>query len=583
MKKIVYFLVAIGMISAWTACDADLWELKDNNKGAYVESERSPISSTLEEDENFSEWVKVLNYSETFSVLNAMYGSSKQVKFTHFAPNNEAMQTFYAAKGVSGIEDLGKAYAAAMVQTMTYSGDSLKLTEKFTASVEKISLNSVADERLSIIVDIDEPGFLMVNASGKSYVHIARRYKECSNGFYYEANGVLSPLIEMVSDRVSAENSSIMKAALEATGYDKELSIAADTTYLLGSCTIIPRAYTLFNVTDSVYAAAGIHSLADLKAALTARASDPTVGQDSLLKQYIQYHLMDGSYNHSALLETNGSDTVRIWNTMAKNQIMMISKTVAEIQVIDSITADTTFVLYLNTADIEGQRVDRATSNVMAKNGYVHNVMGWMPVYEPKPTTVVWDLTDYPDVRNLLYKAEKPYQPANFDKEEFTSVQNAACYTVELGPDGKGPADFPALAYATCKNNLKNCVNNDRLLINVGYMGSVTLTTPTIAKGKYKVSISVAYLTNHADIKNQKNCKGGMMRLTVDGENEILSSPYTTITSSATKVYSADLYEEIEFTETNSHSFKFLVLDPAASTSSKFTLQFDAITFTPIE
>jgi hypothetical protein len=109
------------------------------------------------------------------------------------------------------------------------------------------------------------------------------------------------------------------------------------------------------------------------------------------------------------------------------------------------------------------------------------------------------------------------------------------------------------------------------------------MKTPTLVKGKYQVKISMAYLTEQSFIRTSNGCKGGMMRLTVDGENQILTAPYTTITKSLAGVYETVLYDELEFSETASHEFKFVILDPAASTNSKFSLQFDAITFTPIE
>lgn len=585
MKKIVYFLSSISLLSALTACDSDLLSFKDENEGAFISTEMAPISTTLSNDENFSEWINVLNYSENYSVLNTLYEGASMVKYTHFAPNNEALQQFYASKGVSGIEELGKDYASAMVRTMTYRGDSLKLTEKFTPSVSVFPLNSAANEELLIEVDVEQPGFLLTNVSGSKPVHVARNYVACTNGFVYEASGVLSPLVETLYDRVVANGkSSIMTEALKATGYDKDLSIVADTTYTLGKRIITPRAYTFLNVEDGTYAQAGIHNLAELKAALADRASDASVGQDSLLKQYVEYHLFNGTYSRENLLETNGSDTVRIWQTMAKNQILLLSKAIVSIEQKDSVTNDTTFISYLNTEDIEGQAITIEGADVMAKNGYLHTLSGWLPIYEPKPTTVVWDLTDYPDVRNEALRLDKPFQPtASATNESVVGVKDLACYTVEVGPDGVGTGEYPALAYVTCKSNLESCLHHDRLVINVGYMGNVSMKTPTLAKGKYRVSIDVAYLTTQSDIKGQKNCKGGIMRVSVDGENENLTTPYTTISSSKPGVYTAELYDEIEFTETNSHTFKFLILDPAASSSSKFCLQFDAITFTPIE
>ena len=72
------------------------------------------------------------------------------------------------------------------------------------------------------------------------------------------------------------------------------------------------------------------------------------------------------------------------------------------------------------------------------------------------------------------------------------------------------------------------------------------------------------------------------MKFTFDGENEVLASPYTTVSKNTVGVYSTVLYDEIEFDRTANHQMKFIVMDPAASTNSKFSLQLDCIRFIPI-
>ena len=66
MKNMKYLLSGICVLSLLTACDSDMWSLQDDNKGAFVEIEGNPISTTLSEMEAYQEWVKVLNYSEEF-------------------------------------------------------------------------------------------------------------------------------------------------------------------------------------------------------------------------------------------------------------------------------------------------------------------------------------------------------------------------------------------------------------------------------------------------------------------------------------------------------------------------------------
>ena len=86
-------------------------------------------------------------------------------------------------------------------------------------------------------------------------------------------------------------------------------------------------------------------------------------------------------------------------------------------------------------------------------------------------------------------------------------------------------------------------------------------------------------------MRQQTDGNGGLLKLTFDDseENTIFTAPYTKVPSILPGVYTSTLYEEIEFPETASHQMSFVILDPAASTNSNFSLQFDCIRFIPIE
>ena len=589
MKNHLIFLsiLAIG----FTSCDKDLWEFSDKNEGAYVSTEVSPISTTLSADEQFGEWVKVLEYSELYSTLNSLYdANANSVKFTMFAPTDAALANFYSQRGVSGIEDLGKSFAEAMVRTMTCSEDSIEFTEKFTTNVNLYQVTSVAGEILDVTVDDANTGYRLNDQVHISYDHIS-----CSNGFIYTADGVVNPLVETLWQRLTAaQPSTIMQQAIRETGYADMLNTIADTAVVLGRNQYTYYNYTLLNVTDAVFQRAGINSLADLKNAVVAHSNTPELGQDALLKQYVQYHILDAKYSVDDLGEMNGEDTIAISSkTLAPNQIFMVTRhyTGDSIQMGDQKQA--VFVSYLNQNDIAGQTFDLASSNVLAKNGYLHQLTGWMPVYEPEQTTVVWDLADYSQVRQA---AGTSYRPVNVESNETKiDLTLLPCYTVEV-PNGRANTNYTEVCYVTCKNNLKDCLYHDRVVLNMGYLGSVSMRTPTLVKGKYKVTVNMAYLTEQSIMRTSSGCKGGLLKILVDlpadfdastGDeslyNKTLVAPYTEITKSLPGVYEGTLYDEIEFTETTSHTFKFVIMDPAASTNSKVYLQFDTITFTPIE
>ncbi len=588
--RITTALLALAALSL-TSCDKDLWDFSDRHDGAYVSTESSPISTTLAESEQFGQWVKVLEYSELYSTLNSLYDANAgSVKFTMFAPTDDALQAFYSSRGVAGIEELGKNYAQALVRTMVCADDSIEFSEKFTSQVSTYQIQSAAGEMLSITVDPATSGYRLNEAVHFSYDHIP-----CSNGFIYTADGVVNPLVETVWDKLQATSSStIMTAAIQAAGYDRMLNTIADTAVVLGRMKYTYYNYTLLNVPDAVFQRTGISSLDDLRSALAQRPNPDGLSADQLLRQYVQYHILDAKYSVTDLSEMNGEDTIAISSkTLAPEQIYMVTRhyTGDSIQTGDEKTA--VFVSYLNQNDIPGQTFNLNASDVLAKNGYLHELTGWMPVYEPAQTTVVWDLADYSQVRQA---AGVNYRPATVESSETKiDLTKLPCYTVDV-PNGRGNSNYSELCYVTCKSNLKDCLYHDRVVLNMGYLGSVTMRTPTLVKGKYRVTVNMAYLTEQSIMRTSSGCKGGLMKILVDlpedfdsttGDetlyNKTLVAPYTEISKSLPGVYEGTLYDEIEFDTTSSHTFKFIIMDPAASTSSKVYLQFDTIVFTPIE
>jgi len=153
---------------------------------------------------------------------------------------------------------------------------------------------------------------------------------------------------------------------------------------------------------------------------------------------------------------------------------------------------------------------------------------------------------------------------------------------MEVSASGIGGTTYSYLTYVTCKANLKKAQFFDRLVLNLGYMGSVAMKTPTLVKGKYKVTLNFIYLSDNAFMKTMSDGNGGLMKISFDGEHVRNVAPYTTVTSSIANVYQYTLYDELEFTSTTNHQFKLVVMYPAASTNSKFSIQLDNIIFTPL-
>lgn len=533
------------------------WGCDDEKEGSmYQIFEDNPAASFLAEQDEFSEWVAIMRYADLYNALN--YASED---FTLFVPNNDAVQRFYEAKGVSGITELGVEYAKALVLQHSVE-DSIRVEE----FLRKTEVTSLSDAKITISIDTVNAGEVLLNNSIRIYEMGVHTF----NAILYYVSDVMTPLVETVYDRVSAPRYSIMKEAVDATGWDKMLSTIADTVAELGIITVNRHYYTLLAPSDEAFAKAGISDLPALKQMLGA---DENV-QDSTnaLYQYVAYHVLRGEYKYADLTSFLGADTTRIWSTMAANQVLTVTvdSTTAELYHINKIADKANFVV--SACDVAG------------KNGYLHEIDGYLPIWEPDPSTVVWDLCDYVEVKNIVAEAGFVYQPAVSETEDKINISKAACFVTEMSPSGTSNNSLSTITYITCKDGGRwdECVFHDRVAFNIGHMGSVALRTPTVIRGKYRVEISMVYTSDMAFMRKMTDGNGGMMRVTIDGADMRNVSPYTTITKNAPDVYTATLYDEITFDTTADHELKFVVLDPAASSNGKFSLQFDCITFIPI-
>ena len=571
MKRFFMFdkmAIAAALALLLNACDKDVFDINsDPFKGqSYAGLVDAPIATYLTEQEGYEEYVNLLHYSNMFNALNQ---SSSGTSFTAFVPTNDAMSEFYQRRGVSSLEGLTPEYAREFVLYHTVK-DSI-LPDDF---INKTSVQNLNQDVITISIDTTQAGQAVLNGEGR----VVEMGLSAFNGKIYVLSRAMTPLVETVYDRIADKGTSkIMVEALNATGWDCKLSTVVDTTLNQdGQRVITHYYYTMFDVSDATFAKNGITSLSDLKSKLKSTSKE-ALDEDSLLRQYVGYHILQNSYTTDALGTLSGSSTTRIWSASAKNQVFTVSY--------DSLATDEANKYVLNAAG-ESARFVTGQKNVLAKNGYMHELDSWLPVWEPEQTEVLWDLADNIDIRNIVELNSHTYQPTELpSSQEITNVSNAACFEYTMGEAGTNNNSYHAIDYVTY--NLKQVNNYDRLVFNLGYMGQVTMNTPTIVRGKYRVELTCVYLSDHGDMRQQKNgSNGGLLKLTFDdsAENTIFQAPYTKAPSGfPPMVFTTTLYDEIEFTETASHRMSFVVLDPAASTHSKFSLQFDCIRFIPIE
>ena len=550
----------------FTACDKDVFDINTDpfKDQTYTTTLMSPISSFLAEQGNYSEYVKMLNYSNMFNALNQ---SSSGTSFTAFVPTNDAMKEFYKRRGVDSLEQLTKEYARQFVLYHTVK-DSI-LPESF---VQKKSVQNLNGDVISISIDSLHAGEALLNNEGR----VVEMGLSAYNGKVYVLSKAMTPLVETVYDRVAdGGTSGIMAEALRATGWADKLSVVIDTTINQNREKVITHYYfTLLNVSDNTFAKAGIGSLEQLKAQLR-NADKQGLGEDSLLRKYVGYHILANQYTTDELGAMVGSDATRIWSSSALNQVFTVTY--------DSMATNEAEKYILNAAGVAAKFIPEK-SNVLSKNGYIHEIDGWMPVWEPDQTAVLWDFADYTEIKNLV--DPQYYQPQEpTASEQRFRVANASCFDYEMGEAGSKNRNYSDIDYVTCRSNMKDAHNYDRIVFNIGYMGKVAMRTPTIVRGKYKVELTIVFMTGNNFMRQQTDGNGGLLKISFDDKNEYttFSAPYTKVTSALPGVYTSTIYEEIEFPETASHNFSFIVFDPAASTNSNFSLQFDCMKFIPIE
>ena len=559
-------LLFISIICLLSSCDKDVinWNSDPFKGDSYISDLKSPISTFLSEQEDFAEYVKTLRYADMYNALNQ---SSSGTSFTAFVPNNEAMREFYKRRGVDSLYQLTKDYARQYVLYHTVKDSILP-----DAFIQKKTVTNLKGNTINIRIDSLNPGQVLLNEEGR----VVEMGLSAYNGKVYVLSKAMTPLVETVYDRiVEAGSSKIMLEALDATGWAKKLNTMVDTTYNETNDRVITYYYyTMLNVTDATFAKAGINSLADLEAKL-ASVSQESLSKDSLLRQYVGYHILQNQYTTEQLGAMNGSNATRIWSSSAQNQVFTVTY--------DSLTTNEADRYVINVSS-DAVRFLPEKSNVLSTNGYVHELDGWMPVWEPEQTEVLWDLADYTEIKNIVdplyYQPEEPTST-----EQRTRVATATCFEYVVGESGSNNRSYSDIDYVTCRNNMKDANNYDRLVFNLGYMGQVAMQTPTIVKGKYRVELSLIYLTGHNFMRQQSDGNGGLLKMTFDDKEEynLFTAPYTKVTKALPGVYTTTLYEEIEFPETASHRMSFIILDPAASTNSNFSLQFDCIRFIPIE
>lgn len=578
MKNIVKYCLLLLFVTYYSCDDP----YKDTMYMAY---DVQPAGSYLQtRPDDFSEWIKVLKYADLFNAINQADDA-----FTVLAPTNTAVEAFYARKGVTSIEELGQTYARSLAQYHILT-DSVQRDEFVKGGA--LEPKTLSGDILEVTFDEDsgDGGFNSVYINREA--HVKEFAVSTANGVVYVLDDVLSPATETIFERLSGyENYRILCDALEMTEWNATLNTVSKASEdLAGNKTEQRCYYTLLAVSDEVFQQAGISTAAELASKLGA-GTDYT-STDNALNRYVAYHILEGSYKLATLQTFNQEGlTRRLWDTMAENALIMVSK------------ENNGYYLNYDGGDMKAQFLEEEdNANEQVKNGYIQRIDGYLPICTTlRPISYYFDICDFPEVASYIGSYGKDgqlYQQKVGDAEGATALANAngsyiACYDMTMGPSGTSTTGWANLEYRTAHNKYEytwwKMLNYDQIIVNIGYNGTLTMSTPTILAGKYKVTLYFTYATSMnfmrlaGDVDSQGS-NGGLTSFTFDNNPSQSASRaiYASVPNNTLDCYNTVLFDELEFSSTQAHSLQLVVLDPAASTHSSFRLQLDYLLFEPI-
>lgn len=542
-------------------------------------------------DTIFSEWIKLLNYTDLYNAANQ---SSKT--YTFAVPTNDAVISFLADYGVASVTDLDLIYAKTLVKFHMLNG---AVQPKELTNGGRILTPTLSNDfwDISFAEDYENLGTaILINEEAA----ILEEGNTVTNGVVYTIDKVLLPLVETVYDRLNEnENYSLFTEAVTLTGWDKALNVVIDSVYTAGIGTVgVYKNYTALVVPNEVYEEAGIKTISQLLSFLDVKGTNYTEASNGL-NVYVAYHLMSSSNYLEDLYTFPDGVTETIFSNLADRVFST------------SVDEENNYWINYDSSSLSGIQFIEEKTDITAKNGILHEIDGIMPVSEPEALTVSWDLTDSDDIASLVNTASS----ANGDGEIYQSLQTKSyftvgynkyyvssaswvaksrsnfkhpsiCYYLAGDPGEYGVDDNYSYPYRSpdgqSASTTAGANNHDFLCLNLGSNGSVTLKTPVLVAGEYKVDIYYGYNSDLEDL----SAGGSLSKFTFEGVSPIYPLLYNGATyaysTGGNKINSMTIASSIKFETTGAKELQIVLLDPRATTSSTYYLLLDKIVFTPL-
>lgn len=496
-------ILLIAIVS-FTSCDSDdigdnLYTFTGKMLGQYISDP---------ENAEFSEFARLMDTVKVMGLLNA-YG-----QFTAFAPTNEAMHEYYAAKGKTSLAD--------------FTGDSLKIIAFDHLVNGNVIMNiNFIDGRLPQLTMSDRYISISYTNAGETFVNknslILEKDIVVHNGVIHKINKVLDPTRDAIVEVISNDSIfTIFYEALLATTMADSLLLVRDDTYNPNDYVItgvkkeenqwfyneVPTlrkyGYTVLMESDATFAAAGISNLDDLKA-YAASVYDSFYPEDAgitnladrrnSLNRFVSYHLINkqlsyekfiNAYDTDHMLKT--SDMFEYIETMLPNALMEIKKErqANETNLINAWNPSATVRIVLSNYDND------------ATNGVYHEI--------DKILTYNADVHTYLSTKRLRFNAASFFpeltnndmRGSRFQQNTTPSMYRNQSLHYQIPPgyiDRIEASEQTVVGYLAGYPRFQNYMADEIFLsASGGKLYDFIITTPPIPEGTYEVRFG--YLTN---------------------------------------------------------------------------------------
>jgi len=514
-----FLFVFLGGIFAWAISCKDGFE-----EETYTAYEDTPIGLYLKNNtDKYGLWVQILEKADLYNTLNIA------AIYTHFVPVNAGVERYLEKMNLKSVDDMTKEQADYLVRYHLIRGALVEFAHFQSGAINE--LNATDD---NLFVEFRAGGTESIYLNGVSRFN---SYDiKATNGLIHSIDDVLIPLIATVYDRLQEEQSwSLFRELVELTGYKERLAaIYTETTDPLGNPIQQRFKYTAFVVSNETFAQEGIRSVQDLLDKLEVAVGGNYTDTEHALNKYVAYHLLAQQRSFADLGQFPEGEYKMNLQTLAPNELVKVS--------------DRAGALLLNENVETEEAIAFKQTNIACKNGVVHEVDNWMPLFLPEQVSVIWEFTDYPDIEANVSQYRNSSLSSTYNKSflqnELTSIIWSA--QPEYRPD--------VLTYRNARSAdgifYNDVLNYDHLRVELGESGWIEMKSPTIVRGKYKVSF---VWPSHKYSSNT-----GIAAFVLD--NQMIHARLV-ISNSKTDRVLTQAMGTVDFKETTSHTLRILSLD----------------------